>query len=177
MGIMMSNQKETQTIYTTSKKINGPGTTLMEDMESERGTTLTEGMVKEHGITLMEVMENAAQNLMKKVKYQPNKVENLPLCQITTTTSHKRCCLSSLFPKNPQKSSKKHHRTTIYHHNSRHYTTIIYVLQISQKTTEITHYLQQCQTLPCLIKKCLLPILLSMTTPSSGDSTYSNTQK
>merc|ERR1711971_730689 len=106
MGIMMSNQKETQTIYTTSKKINGPGTTLMEDMESERGTTLTEGMVKEHGITLMEVMENAAQNLMKKVKYQPNKVENLPLCQITTTTSHKRCCLSSLFPKNPQKSSK-----------------------------------------------------------------------
>merc|ERR1711971_907867 len=88
MGIMMSNQKETQTIYTTSKKINAHGTTLMEDMESERGTTLTEGMVKEHGITLMEV------------------VENLPLCQITTTTSHKRCCLSSLFPKNPQKSSK-----------------------------------------------------------------------
>jgi len=38
----------------------------MEGMESERGTTLTEGMVKEHGITLMEVMENAAQNLMKK---------------------------------------------------------------------------------------------------------------
>merc|ERR1711934_388616 len=78
---------------------NGPGTTLMEGMESERGTTLTEGMVKGHGITLMEVMENAAQNLMKKVKHQPNKVENLPLCQITTTTSHKRCCLSSLFPK------------------------------------------------------------------------------
>merc|ERR1712086_724493 len=115
----MSNQKETQTIYTTSKKINAhgtaglmealanvPGTTLMEGMESERGTTLTEGMVKEHGITLMEVMENAAQNLMKKVKHQPNKVENLPLCQITTSTSHKRCCLSSLFPKNPKKSSK-----------------------------------------------------------------------
>merc|ERR1712086_757709 len=94
----MSNQKETQTIYTTSKKINahgtaglmealanGPGTTLMEGMESERGTTLTEGMVKEHGITLMEVMENAAQNLMKKVKHQPNKVENLPLCQIHLT--------------------------------------------------------------------------------------------
>jgi len=39
----------------------------MEGMESERGTTLTEGMVKEHGITLMEVMENAAQNLMKKI--------------------------------------------------------------------------------------------------------------
>jgi len=57
----------------------------MEGMESERGTTLTEGMVKEHGITLMEVMENAAQNLMKKVKHQPNKVENLPLCQIHLT--------------------------------------------------------------------------------------------
>merc|ERR1712210_251592 len=83
-----------QTIYTTLKKINAhgtavsmvelanvPGTTLMEGMESERGTTLMEGMVKEHGITLMEVMENAAQNLMKKVKHQPNKVENLPLCQ------------------------------------------------------------------------------------------------
>ena len=41
-----------------------------------------------------------------QVKHQPNKVESLPLCQITTTTSHKRCCLSSLFPKNPQKSSK-----------------------------------------------------------------------
>jgi hypothetical protein len=27
-------------------------------------------MVKEHGITLMEVMENAAQNLMKKVSLE-----------------------------------------------------------------------------------------------------------
>merc|ERR550534_413221 len=127
---MMNNQKETQTIYTTSKKINVHGITLMEGMESEPGTTLTEGMVKEHGITLMEVMENAAQNLMKKVKHQPNKVENLPLCQITTTTSHKRCCLSSLFPKNPQKSSKNTTELLLFT------TTTLDIIQLSSTTTK-----------------------------------------
>merc|ERR550534_586378 len=155
---MMNNQKETQTIYTTSKKINVPGTTLMEGMESEPGTTLTEGMVKEHGITLMEVMENAAQNLMKKVKHQPNKV-----VMSTTVSDHNYYISQTLLfvffvSKKSTKIFKKHHRTTtIYHHNSRHYTTIIYVLQIPQKTTEITHYLQQCQTLPCLIKNVSSP--------------------
>lgn len=100
-------------------------------------------------------MENAAQNLMKKVKHQPNKVESLPLCQITTTTSHKRCCLSSLFPKNPQKSSKNTTELLLFT------TTTLDIIQLSSTYYKYHKKLPKSHTItmsnPALLDKKMSP--------------------
>merc|ERR1719510_2159408 len=110
---MMNSQTEKRKTYTTLKTKNAHGivvsmevlekelgTILMEGMENELGTTLTEGTVNEHGTISMEAMENAAQNLWKKVNHHRNKVENL--CQKTHHTNVVVCLCFQVQNKNLQ---------------------------------------------------------------------------